>query len=66
MPLFQRFRFRKRRSDDEKQHNEDSGMSIGAPYQVKKLMHIEFDNTTGEFKGMPQEWQDWMVMANFR
>lgn len=32
-------------------------MEISGPYNAKHVTHVGFDASTGEFTGLPQEWQ---------
>lgn len=32
-------------------------MEIGAPFNAKHVTHVGFDPATGEFSGLPREWQ---------
>ncbi|KAI9302843.1 kinase-like domain-containing protein, partial [Cunninghamella echinulata] len=35
----------------------DKEMEIGSPFNTKHVTHVGFDQATGEFTGLPHEWQ---------
>ncbi|KAI7907370.1 protein kinase [Cokeromyces recurvatus] len=41
----------------DKQSNQEQEMEISGPYNTKHVTHVGFDAKTGEFTGLPQEWQ---------
>lgn len=36
---------------------QEKEMEISGPYNAKHVTHVGFDPTTGEFTGLPYEWQ---------
>ena len=36
---------------------QEKEMEISGPYNAKHVTHVGFDASTGEFTGLPQEWQ---------
>ncbi|KAI8883017.1 Pak2 protein [Backusella circina FSU 941] len=41
----------------DKQVEQEKDMEISGPYNTKHVTHVGFDASTGEFTGLPQEWQ---------
>ncbi|CAG5120435.1 unnamed protein product [Candidula unifasciata] len=39
-------------------------LSIGEPFNVKRLYHVGFDDQKGEFVGMPQSWERLLQNSN--
>ncbi|KAI8144908.1 kinase-like domain-containing protein [Fennellomyces sp. T-0311] len=42
---------------DKAANNEEKEMEISGPYNAKHVTHVGFDPSTGEFTGLPYEWQ---------
>jgi p21-activated kinase 1 len=41
----------------DKQVEQEKDMEISGPYNTKHVTHVGFDASTGEFTGLPKEWQ---------
>ncbi|CAH8870087.1 unnamed protein product [Trichobilharzia szidati] len=41
-----------------------SDPKISSPLCVSHELHVVFDENTGEFRGMPEEWLEWLHAAN--
>lgn len=44
-------------SRSRKRDSNASSMDIGTPYNTIHVTHVGFDPATGEFTGLPREWQ---------
>lgn len=42
---------------DKQSNDQEKEMEISGPYNAKHVTHVGFDASTGEFTGLPQEWQ---------
>ncbi|CAO3662864.1 unnamed protein product [Rhizopus stolonifer] len=42
---------------DKQSNDQEKEMEISGPYNAKHVTHVGFDSATGEFTGLPQEWQ---------
>ncbi|CAO3699924.1 unnamed protein product [Rhizopus stolonifer] len=42
---------------DKQSSDQEKEMEISGPYNAKHVTHVGFDASTGEFTGLPQEWQ---------
>lgn len=42
---------------DKQSTEQEKEMEISGPYNAKHVTHVGFDASTGEFTGLPQEWQ---------
>lgn len=42
---------------DKQPNDQEKEMEISGPYNAKHVTHVGFDASTGEFTGLPQEWQ---------
>lgn len=42
---------------DKQANEQEKEMEISGPYNAKHVTHVGFDASTGEFTGLPQEWQ---------
>ncbi|CAO3625893.1 unnamed protein product [Mucor hiemalis] len=42
---------------DKQSPEQEKEMEISGPYNAKHVTHVGFDASTGEFTGLPQEWQ---------
>ncbi|KAG1396868.1 hypothetical protein G6F60_009370 [Rhizopus arrhizus] len=42
---------------DKQPGEQEKEMEISGPYNAKHVTHVGFDASTGEFTGLPQEWQ---------
>lgn len=51
----------KRKSEDESET-----MIISGPMNVKHEWHVGFDSETGDFKGLPPAWSQWLQNSNIR
>lgn len=49
---------KKRQSEDE------DVMTISGPMNVKHEWHVGFDSSTGDFKGLPPSWAQWLQNSN--
>jgi p21-activated kinase 1 len=43
--------------DKQSNQEQEKEMEISGPYNAKHVTHVGFDASTGEFTGLPQEWQ---------
>jgi hypothetical protein len=43
--------------DKQPNQEQEKEMEISGPYNAKHVTHVGFDASTGEFTGLPQEWQ---------
>ncbi|RCI05086.1 signal transducing kinase of the PAK [Rhizopus stolonifer] len=43
--------------DKQSNNEQEKEMEISGPYNAKHVTHVGFDSSTGEFTGLPQEWQ---------
>ncbi|KAG1048281.1 hypothetical protein G6F46_003925 [Rhizopus delemar] len=44
-------------SKDKQSNEQEKEMEISGPYNAKHVTHVGFDASTGEFTGLPREWQ---------
>ncbi|KAG1224977.1 hypothetical protein G6F68_020018 [Rhizopus microsporus] len=44
-------------SNDKQSNEQEKEMEISGPYNAKHVTHVGFDASTGEFTGLPREWQ---------
>ncbi|KAI8338840.1 kinase-like domain-containing protein [Blakeslea trispora] len=43
--------------DKQSNNEQEKEMEISGPYNAKHVTHVGFNSSTGEFTGLPQEWQ---------
>ncbi|OBZ83485.1 Serine/threonine-protein kinase SMU1 [Choanephora cucurbitarum] len=43
--------------DKQPSNEQEKEMEISGPYNAKHVTHVGFNSSTGEFTGLPQEWQ---------
>ena len=55
-----RFQFKFPWRRDKANANCEPEMTIGAPTQFERHIHVEFNPDTGEFEGIPEAWHRWM------
>lgn len=64
MPLKGFFRKTKTSTSSTKSAEEESAMSIGEPFNVKRNYHVGFDKEKGEFVGLPESWEQLLSHSN--
>ena len=58
--------FSKPKKNSNSDQNEEAIKEIGTPTNVKHNWHVGFNNSTGQFEGLPPAWDAWLGTSNIR
>jgi len=58
---------RKQKPQNPSEDGDDSrDLAISGPMNVKHEWHVKYDQSTGQFNGLPPAWTAWLEKSNIR